>query len=331
MTIVRSLKCRVILPDVIPYTAKYLEETFQLMKTLSSLKKILILITLLSTSSLAHPGSGIAVDKFGQVYFLDTGSGLWKIDSLGRIFKLSESRFHWLSLDSNSVFANGQLPSSAGTGLDWEILRVGANPTVLIASEWPIAVGQDGGLYYQSGHSGNLRIMRTFPSGVSSVAATLPVTAKGQPIADVNGLTAGPSGSLYYTEHNAIRRINREGQVKLVAIDPPLAHGPSIPSTDIHPYLRGLAADAKGIVYVADAGDARVLKITTDGKITTLIQTESPWSPTAVALHGNDVYVLEYLHTEKEVRRDWLPRVRKILSDGTSKIIMTVDQMPGAR
>jgi hypothetical protein len=84
-------------------------------------------------------------------------------------------------------------------------------------------------------------------------------------------------------------------------------------------------------MYVADNGDARVLKITPHGKITTLMQTQSPWSPTAVALFGGDVYVLEFLHTARDVRRDWLPRVRKIRPDGKSMIIMTVDQMPGAR
>lgn len=50
-----------------------------------------------------------------------------------------------------------------------------------------------------------------------------------------------------------------------------------------NPYFCGLAVHANGIVYVADA-----LKITPQGTITTLLQTESPWSPTAVALHGQD-------------------------------------------
>jgi hypothetical protein len=68
-----------------------------------------------------------------------------------------------------------------------------------------------------------------------------------------------------------------------------------------------------------------------DRTITTVLQTQSPWSPTAVALDGNDVYALEFLHTTRDVRQDWLPRVRKIASDGTSRIVATVDQMPGAR
>src|SRR5262249_11443419 len=107
----------------------------------------ILAVLCLSTSVTAHPGSGIAVDRLGQVYFLDTGSGLWKIDGQGRLIRLSSKLFHWLALDANDRFASAPLPSSAGTGLDWEILRVGANPTVLIASDFPIALGQDGNLY----------------------------------------------------------------------------------------------------------------------------------------------------------------------------------------
>ena len=84
-------------------------------------------------------------------------------------------------------------------------------------------------------------------------------------------------------------------------------------------------------MYVADTGDARVLKITPNGRVTTLLQTESPWAPTAVALFGSDVYVLEYLHTVEDVRKQWLPRVRKLAADGTDTIIATIDKMPGAR
>jgi hypothetical protein len=287
--------------------------------------------SVLPASIMAHPGSGIAVDQRGQVYFLDTGSGLWRIDTQGGLAHLSRLLNHWLVLDENNLWTTGRLPSSAGTGLDWEISKVDENPTVLLSTDWPIALGQDGSLYYQAGRPGHLRIMRSLPSGMTSVLAILPKTASGRPLPHVSGLAPGPSGSLYYTEESAIRRITAHGRVGTVATVPPLKGAPSIPATDTHPYLRGLAVDAHGVMYVADTGDARVLKITPRGKITTLIQTQSPWSPTAVALFGSDVYVVEFLHTVGDNRRDWLPRVRKISADGTSKIILTVDQMPGAR
>jgi sugar lactone lactonase YvrE len=223
------------------------------------------------------------------------------------------------------------VPSSAGTGFDWEISKVSENPTVLLSTDWPIAIGQDGSLYYQSGRAGNLKIMRSSPSGVTTVFVTLPKTVLGQPLPYVSGLARGPSGSLYYTEDTAIRRITARGLVGTVVTVPARKGAPSIPATDSHPYLRGLAVDPHGVMYVADTGDGQVLKITPRGKITTLVQTQSPWAPTAVALFGTDLFVVEFLHTPNDVRREWLPRVRRISADGTSKIILTVDQMPGAR
>ncbi|HZE72107.1 MAG TPA: hypothetical protein VE135_21570 [Pyrinomonadaceae bacterium] len=49
-------------------------------------------------------------------------------------------------------------------------------------------------------------------------------------------------------------------------------------------------------------------------------------SPTAIALLVGNVLVLEYLHTAVESRREWLPRVRKIASDGTETLIATIDR-----
>jgi DNA-binding beta-propeller fold protein YncE len=278
----------------------------------------------LSVPALAHPGSGIAVDRSGQVWFLDTGSGLWKIDTQGRLTKHSGLLFHWLSIDADNRFAGTRLPS----GALGEISKVGTDPTLLLSSDYPVAIGQDGNLYFPSRPP--VRIMRMLPSGETSVLATLPATRSGPP-PHINGITAGPDGFLYYTEDNAIRRITAQGHVSTVATVPALVGGPSIPGTDQHPYLRGLAVDAGGVMYVADSGDARVLKITPDGKMTTLLQLESPWSPTAVAHSGSDLLVLEFLHTASDVRREWLPRLRKITSDGKATVIATVEQMPGAR
>ena len=279
---------------------------------------------LLSTPVLAHPGSGIAVDRLGQVYFLDTGSGLWKIDAHGKLARISGTMFHWLALDTNDRFANTRLPSGSGG----DITNAGARPTLLLASDYPIAIGQDGNLYYPSrGPEGDLRIMRMMPSGGISVLATLPTTARG-PLQHINGIIAGPDDYLYYTENNAIRRISVQGRVSTVATIPALVGSPSIPgiSWEARPFLRGLAVDARGVIYVAASGCGRVLRITPDGKVTTVIQLQSPWSPTAVALSGGDLYVLEYLQTAVESRREWLPRVRKISPDGTVTIIANIDR-----
>ena len=274
-----------------------------------------VLAALLPASARAHPGSGIVVDRLGQVYFVDTGSGLWKIDTNGTLVRISAPRFHWLALDADDRLASTRLPTGSGG----EITRVGATPTLLLASDYPLAIGRDGNLYYpRRAGAAALDVLRVSPSGQSSVLAnvTLPF---------LNGIAAAPDGSLYYTENRAIRRIDERGKVSTIIERVALDVCPRIPGMDANdPQLRGLAVDSSGTVYVAASGCGSVLKVTADGRIATILQLESPWSPTAVALFRNDVYVLEYLHTEVEDRLLWLPRVRRISPDGYSVIIAAV-------
>jgi hypothetical protein len=288
---------------------------------------ILAAVGLVSISVSAHPGAGIAIDRSGQIYFLDTGSGLWKLDKAGKLTHLSRTLFHWLALDEDDCFVNTQFQS----GARGEIIKVGTNPTVLLSSDYPIAIGKDGNLYYPSGAAGNLQLMKMTPSGASSVVVKFPATASGKPLPHIGGIVAGPAGSLFYTEDGAVRKIDAQGTVSTVVAVRALARPPSIPGLPDHPYLRGLAIGDRGVVYVADTADARALKIVPDGTITTISQTQSPWAPTAVAVFGSDIYVLEFLHTASDVRREWLPRLRKIAPNGTSSLIVTLDQMPGAR
>jgi sugar lactone lactonase YvrE len=91
-------------------------------------------------------------------------------------------------------------------------------------------------------------------------------------------------------------------------------------------YFRGLDVDAQGTVYVAATGCRAVLKITADKKVTTVLRTSGPWSPTGVAVFGSDLYVLEYFHTPGDNRREWLPRIRKVASDGSVVTVAAIDR-----
>ena len=278
---------------------------------------------------LGHPGSGILVDRLGQIFFIDTGSGLWKIDTRGALSHLSPLRNHWLAMDPSDRFVQSRLPTDPGR--DWVITAAGSNPTILISTDFPILIGEDGNLYHPSARETNVRIMRTSPAGGTTAFVTLPRSVAGEALGWINGLATGPNGSIYYTEDNAVRRITAKGVVSTVATITPLAGRPATPGSEERPYLRGLKVDGNGTVYVADAADARVLKVTPDGKVTNVLQLDSPWAPTDVAIFGDFIYVLEYSHTPGDDRTEWMPRVRKMTRDGKSTIIMTVDQMPGAR
>jgi len=275
-----------------------------------------LLFTLLPATLLAHPGSGIVVDRLGQVYFVDTGSGLWKIDTHGTLVKIATPRFHWLALDARDRFASTRLPS----GSMGEVTRVGSRPTLLLASDYPLVVGSDGNLYYPARHADGtaLDLLRLEPTGSSTTFATVALPY-------FNGLAAGPDGSLYFTEDRAIRRLNANGEASTIVDRVALSRCARIPGNEPDdPLLRGLAVDSGGAVFVAASGCGSVLKVTSDGQVSTVLQLEGPWSPTAVALFHGEIYVLEYLHTAIEDRLAWLPRVRRISADGKSVIIANV-------
>jgi hypothetical protein len=284
-----------------------------------------LLVAVFSISIMAHPGSGIVVDRRGEVYFLDTGSGVWKIDLQGKLTQLPGPRFHWLTLDADDCFSTAHLPAGAAG----DITRVGTSPTLLVASDYPVAIGANGLLYYPSYTSGSgLQLMELTPANQTRMLTNLSAAGT-RDLRWLNGLAAGSDGSLYYTEDDAIRRISARGEVSTVVAKPKIPTCVSIAGSP-RPMLRGLAADSNGTIYVAASGCGSLLKVSAGGQVTTVHQLQSPWTPTAVALFKDNIYVLEYLQTaasmQPEDRSAWLPRVRKITANGRSTIIASIDR-----
>jgi len=284
----------------------------------------LLLVASTVTNAIAHPGSGIVVDRRGYVYFLDTGSGVWMIDPGGKLVRHEGPRFHWMAIDENERPSDAQLPSIPSG----EVTAVGVNPTLLLSSDVPVAVGQDGALYFpELGPEERLRIVRFTHSGVRSVRANLP--SKG--LRWINGLASGSDGSLYYTEDKAVRRIDERGLISTLAEGIAVSNCARIPGIEpgAAPYFRGLAVAPDGTVFVAATGCGAVLKISPRGVFSTVLRTTSRWSPTAVAVSPSGLYVLEYLHTAEEDRQAWVPRVRKVLPNGSIVDIASVRRPKG--
>lgn len=293
------------------------------------MKKTIVLLTLALLFPLlihAHPGSGIVVDRNGNVYFLDTGAGVWKIDRNGKVSRYPGIAYHWMAIDQDGALKNVSLPNFSRGGAVVE--RGGSDPTMILSSDFPVTIGRDGSLYYPWLSGSQVSVYRLSPSGKTSTLAILPESTESGPLQWLNGIAAGPDGSIYFAEDRAVRKISPQGKLSTIAdsISPRgCASIPGIEGED-GPYLRGLAVDEKGTVYVAASGCGSVLKITPDGRISTILTATSPWSPTAVVLSGKDLYVLEYLHKEGDNRREWMPRVRKVSADGGVSTIAEIKE-----
>jgi hypothetical protein len=209
---------------------------------------VLAYFALTAFSASAHPGSGIAVNSEGEVYFVHTGVGVFKVDREGRMARYAEPGFHFMIFDGEGRFARQRWPRFP----DGEIRTAGTNPKLLLASSFPLAIGPDGALYYpQAGSDRQVHVMRVAPLGESVAFATLPTSMEigpgGKPSRAqwIHGLAAGHDGTLYYSEQSAVQRIGPDGSVSLVAdastvadCDPPSGmsgppHGPLLRGLDV--------------------------------------------------------------------------------------------------
>jgi hypothetical protein len=134
----------------------------------------------------------------------------------------------------------------------------------------------------------------------------------------------GPDDSLYLTDGSSVRKITMDANVTTVARDLTVRTAEDKPTLFGGSYgsLAGLAVDFEGNVYVADAGNRRLLKVSRDGKVDVALRTEPPYFPNGVAAVGKDLYVLEVGFTLPNISSG--PRIRKITPDGKSKILATV-------
>lgn len=281
-----------------------------------------------SAQALGHPGSGIVVDRQGQVYFTDTGGGVLKIDRAGKLVFFHKQAYHWMAIDEQGHFAGApSIPSGRREAEFERITPPGTRPALILSSDYPITVGRDGNLYYVPySKEGPTQMVRQTPDGNTSPLVTFPADSQGKRFLWVNGVATGPDGSIYFTGNDAVQKISMRGQVTTVA------SGIQVPcSTErvldrpLGLYLRGLDVDPKGNVYAADNGCRSVLKITPKGEVSVVLQAHSPWSPTGVTVHRGEVYVLEYDHSPVP-GREWPPRVRKIARDGKVTTLATVER-----
>jgi hypothetical protein len=62
-----------------------------------------------------------------------------------------------------------------------------------------------------------------------------------------------------------------------------------------------------------------------------VLKAEKPWSPTGVAVHGDNVYVLEYTNASGDNHDEWLPRVRKLDRNGKVTTIANISKKDRTR
>jgi DNA-binding beta-propeller fold protein YncE len=288
----------------------------------------------------AHPGSGIFVKQDGSLIFIDTGQGIWRYTSPDKPVELiSDVAMHWLAIDPTGAFADA--PDKFG---EWfgRITRRGERPALITCSDFPCSIGPDGNLYFPFMHG--LTIKRRTPTGEETIV-TRPTDFgyDDKHAVGVNGITCATDGTIYIvllddlhqsqasadhwlyaintgkTNTNPVRLIKKNFIPSDQIISQGERHHESIPQ-----YCRGLAVDDSGNVYISATGNRCVVRVTPDGQSTIVLRCEKPWSPTAVAVHRDSLYVLEYDDETPTKGRNWPPRVRRLGPNGRVDELVTI-------
>jgi hypothetical protein len=272
--------------------------------------------------ALAHPGSGIVVDKYGNVYFIHSKIGVVKISVDGKLTYIHKATDgHWMCLDEQGIFSRTQPKYFE------RITPDGIVPAIIYAGGGsPIIMNKDGNFYYCGGQNGDLHpgaktLVRETPQKQQVLFSPHLEDTLNKLNDGITGLAAATDGSIYVACWNSLLKVSLDGRVTTL-IHPVIVNNCDVDPADHReanrgiPLLRGITVDSSGTAYVAATSCHCLLKITPDGKVETILKTARPWSPTGVAIHDGNIYVLEYTNANGPATEGWLPRVQKIGKDG---------------
>ena len=327
------------------------EEAFgsQLAKMKAFLFSIIAVVSfcwLLPANGLAHPATGIVVDRTGNVYFSDLET-IWKLSTDGKLTVFREGQrgrhIHELAIDDQDNIYGADVsynPATKGWPSNvWRMTPDGKLTYLLEATENPpramsIWRDREGNMFWvdQNNHTKTqtLLLKRTPAGVVATLAGSSYGHADGKGMSakfsSVGGMAFGPDGSIYLSDGAFVRRVEMDGTVTTVGSGLNFRESADQPRflTDSAGSLTGLSVAADGTVYVADSGNRRLLKISRDGKAEVILRTEPPFFPNGVAAVNGNVYVLEVGFTLPNISSG--PRVRKIAPDGKQTILAIVGE-----
>ncbi len=296
-------------------------------KTALRFALLLLLQCMLWESAFAHPPAGLVVDDRGRVYFLD--HGLVRIESNGALTTIQESSGgHWLARDVSGKHTEPTQGPYNRVSVDGNVLFFGDGA--------PLAMSPDGALFYATSGSreegfpaGALALARLAAGGEKSLFSP---QLRDELAKHQDGITAvamDRDGSLYVGTWKGIFKLNPDGSIARSLY--PLA----VPDCDSDPadhkaenasspLFRGLGVDVDGNIYAAATSCHRVLRIAPNGETRTVLKSERPWSPTGIAVHGKDVYVLEFTNANGPRTEGWYPRVQRRDRAGKWKVLAAI-------
>lgn len=262
-----------------------------------------VLLALSAGAARAHPGVGIVMDSRGNVFYTDLFH-VWRITPGGqKSIVVRDVHTHELSIDSADHLFGEDSEYLGGDRYRHRIWRRSPDGAVTDVVPWRdgfwreygFTRDQSGAMYWVSCPDRVCVVRQRTPEGRSAVVA--PEVRFNNPI---NWIATGPAGSLYVVDGTDLRRI-RDGRITTVV-------------AGLGTMLMGMWFDGRSDLFVADWKARTVLRVSPDGRVTTVVHTPEPWGPSGVLVAPDGaIWTLE-TSTANVVR------VRRIAANGQATI-----------
>lgn len=280
-----------------------------------------LLLLVIPTAALAHPGGGLIALDANTVIFGDSMyNSIWRLEK-GRKPQAVMKNFHahWTTRG-----LDGQIYSESFQEMGGAAFRVDLNggKHVKVAEESHLealvfAVGKRGELIFQKGP----RIVERSADGTVTPLRGSGEIAKGEPpLQQVIAYNWTSDGTLYLSDGNHLRRVGSDGIVRLVArVDGKLIE-PKIWNSTNAPRIWSIAIDDNKRIYTALPDTGQVVRIDPNGSQHIVDRSVGGWRVTAVATFADSLFLLESSDSSNAGQR-----VRVIRASGNVELLGQVE------
>jgi hypothetical protein len=276
-----------------------------------------LLLLIIPVAVAAHPGGGLIALDANTVIFGDSMyNAVWRLEKGKKPQALVKNfHAHWTTRG-----LDGQIYSESFQEMGGALFRIdlGGGKSVKVAEETDLnapvfAVGKRGELIFQRGSH---IVERSADGTVKRFRGSGEVAKGDPPLAQVIAITGLQQQTLYLSDGNHLRRVGRDGVVRLVALVRGKLIEPKIWNSTGAPRIWSIATDARKRTYVALPDLGQVVRIDSDGSQKVVDRSVGGWRVTAVTTFGDSVFLLESSDSTNDGQR-----VRVIRSDGTVEFL----------
>jgi hypothetical protein len=263
-----------------------------MISTMKSIRALFLLIIPVAVA--AHPGGGLIALDVNTVIFGDSMyNAVWRLEK-GRkpVALVKNFHAHWTTRG-----LDGEVYSESFQEMGGALFRIplDGGKHVKVAEESDIealvfAVGKRGEIIFQKGA---LILERSADRNVKRFRGSGEIAKGEPPLQQVIAYHWTADETLYLSDGNNLRRVGKDGVVRLVARVRGELIQPKIWNSTGAPRIWSIATDGRNRIYTALPDIGQVVRIDPDGSQHIVDRSVGGWRVTAVATFGDSVFLLE--------------------------------------